>query len=467
MSISRREALLAIGGAAALSTGCGRVAAEVRRRRKSEPWSEPKDAKVARLLDRMTFGWSANEEAAYASLGHQAYVEKQLAAGFEEPFELTLQLQNLDCLRMQSVELMELPRGRVIQQLQAASILRAVYSPNQLRERMVDFWSNHFNIYSGKADGAFFKGNQEEQIIRADALGNFHTMARSMAKSPAMLVYLDNNQNHQSHPNENYARELMELHTLGIHGGYSQKDVQEVSRCLTGWTMEDRRFGGLFEGNLKPKAKGSFRFNEKDHDNGEKVVLGHVIPAGGGESDGERVLDILLAHPSTGKYLARKLVMFFTGVRNEALETAVASQYQSSKGDIKTMLKPILESELLYSGDPILRRPFEFMCAALRHSGAITDGGSGLQNHLRNLGQPMYEWPMPDGYPTDQLSWTNKVLPRWQFAYDLALGKIENTMVKPDSMPMVDGLKSTGSGLSPERQRALALKLSSPQFQYM
>lgn len=472
MALSRREALLlggavAIGGAVA-SSGCGRVAAEVRRRRKTEPWSEPKDPKVARLLDRMTFGWSANEESVYTSLGHQAYVEKQLAMGFQEPLELTLQLQNLDCLRMQGFELIEIPKPRVIQQLQAAAILRAVYSPNQLRERMVDFWSNHFNIYSGKSDAAFYKGNQEELIVRKEALGNFHSMARGMAKSPAMLLYLDNNQNGKKGPNENYARELLELHTLGIHGGYTQEDVQEVSRCLTGWTIEERNpLERLGARDYEPRARGSFWFNKDDHDDGAKIVLGVKIPAGGGVKDGEMVLDIALNHPSTGKHLARKLVMFFTGSRNEALESTVSAAYKSTQGDIKTMVKPILESEFLHSGAPILRRPFEFMCASLRHSAAITDGGNDLQAHLRTLGQAMYEWPMPDGYPTDQLSWTNKVLPRWQFAYDLAHGKIPNTMVQPDSMPIVDGIKSSGSGLSAERQRALALKLSSPQFQYM
>lgn len=465
MSISRRDALI-LGGAAALA-GCGRVATEVRRRKKVEPWREPSDPETTRLLDRMTFGWSTEEEATYASLGHDKYVERQLKADFDEPVELSLQLQNLDCLRMQAVELMELPRGRVIQQLQAAAILRGVYSPNQLKERMIDFWSNHFNVYSQKKDGAFFKGTQEEQILREHALGNFREMAKKMARSPAMLLYLDNEQNSKEHPNENYARELLELHTLGIYGGYTQKDIQEVARCLTGWKMETRYLGGFLQGNTRPKAKGSFRFDEKVHDNGEKLVLGKRISANGGESDGDQVLEIVLDHPASGKHLARKLVMFFTGSRSETLEEAVAKAYGDSKGDIAAMVRPILLSEELTKGDPILRRPFDFLCAALRRSGAITDGGPALQEYLRKLGQPMYEWPMPDGYPVDQLSWANTILPRWQFAYDVAFGKIPNTTVKADAMPMIATIMGKGSGLTKERQRLLASHLAAPEFQYM
>lgn len=465
MSLTRRDALI-IGGAAAITAaGCGRVATEVRRRKKAEPWREPSDPKTTRLLDRMTFGWSAEEETRYASLGHDQYVDKQLKAEFDEPLELTVQLQNLDCIRMNGFELMEIPKGRVIQQLQCAAIVRAVYSPNQLREKMVDFWSNHFNIYSPKKDGAFYKGNEEELIIRKEALGNFGNMARAMAKSPAMLMYLDNELNVKEHPNENYARELLELHTLGILGGYTQKDVQEVARCLTGWKVENR--GPIAQRKFPPSAKGSFRFDKDAHDTGEKMVLGQRIPAGRGIEDGDQVLDIALAHTSTAKHLARKLVVFFTGSRSESLEKTVSDIYLAKKGDIQSMIRPILLSPELGTGEPILRRPFDFLCSALRRSGAITDGGPALQQYLRNLGQPMYEWPMPDGYPVDQISWANTVLPRWQFAYDLAFGKIANTTIKAESMPVLASLEGKGSGLSKDRMRLLANHLAAPEFQYM
>ena len=465
MSLSRRDAIL-LGGAAALAAGgCGRIATEVRRNKKIEPWREPSDPKITRLLDRMTFGWSADEEATYVSMGHKAYIDKQIKADFEEPLDLTFQLGNLDCLRMQSVELMDIQRERVIEELQCAAILRATYSPNQLKERMVDFWSNHFNIYSQKKDGAFFKSAEEEEIIRENALGSFPIMATKMAQSPAMLLYLDNEQNIKEHPNENYARELLELHTLGIYGGYTQKDIQEVARCLTGWKVEDR--GPLNQKQFPPVAEGSFRFDKEAHDDGAKTVLGHRIPAGGGVHDGEMVLAIVVHHPSTSKHLARKLVKFFTGSQSESLEKTVADAYVTSQGDIATMIRPILLSEELLTGDAIIRRPLDFICASLRRAAAITDGGPDIQRYLRKLGQPMYEWPMPDGYPVDQLSWANTILPRWQFAYDLSFGKIANTTIKAEAMPFISKIQGEGSGLTKERMRLLAGHLSAPEFQYM
>jgi uncharacterized protein (DUF1800 family) len=282
----------------------------------------------------LTFGWSSQEEHTFQELGKEQYLESQLRATFPEPLELTLQVQSLDAIRLQAVELMEIPRARVVEQLQSAAILRATYSPNQLKERMVDFWSNHFNIYSGKADGAFFKGNEEEQIVRKFALGKFPEMLKSMTKSPSMLVYLDNQLNFKGHPNENFARELLELHSLGIDGGYTQKDIQEVARCLTGWAMETRF--------LRPK--GSFRFDEERHDLGAKVVLGLKIPSGGGLSDCEAVLDLLANHPSTAKHLARKLVTHFTGGRHEELEKKVATQYANTGGDISAMMRVIVQA---------------------------------------------------------------------------------------------------------------------------
>lgn len=466
MSVSRRNAILIGGaslGAVALS-GCGRVASEVRRRKNAEPWREPSDSKTTRLLDRITFGWSSEEESLYTSLGHDAYIERQLKGDADEPLELQMQLGSIDAINMQSVELMDFPRERVIEDLQCAAILRATYGSNQLLEKMVDFWSNHFNIYSQKKDGAFFKGIEEEEIIRKNALGNFGVMAQAMSKSPAMLMYLDNEQNIKAHPNENYARELLELHTLGILGGYTQKDVQEVARCFSGWKVEDRHI--LAQHQFPPVAQGSFRFDKDVHDDGPKIVLGQIIPSGGGVKDGERVVEIALAHPSTAKHLARKLVRYFTGARSEALEAKVADAYLKSKGDVPSMLRPILGSDELLAGEPILKRPFSFMIASLRRSGAITDGGPAMQEHLRKLGQPMYEWPMPDGYPVDQLNWSNIILPRWQFAYDLAFGKIANTTIKADSLPMIESIVGKGSGLTKERMRLLANHLSAPEFQY-
>jgi uncharacterized protein (DUF1800 family) len=442
MAISRRDLILGAGVAGASLTGCARVATEYRRRTHDFAFAEPKVSEDEKFLNRVTFGWSTEEQKTLSALGRQEYINRQLKADFEEPIELTLQVQSLDCVRMQSVELMEIPKGRVIEQLQCAAILRATYSPNQLRERLVDFWSNHFNIYSGKADGAFFKGNEEEQIIRKHALGSFPEMLKAIAHSPSMLVYLDNQLNVKGHPNENFARELLELHSLGIDGGYSQKDIQEVARCLTGWRMEDRRF----------KLKGSFRFDPSQHDEGMKRVLGTVIPPNGGKRDGALVLDLLVEHPATAKHLAKKLVTHLTGSRNEALEQIVVEKYRSSKGNIAEMVRPIVESEALMSGTPRLRRPFDFLVASLRRTNALTDGGVALQRELAKMGQLLYDWPLPDGYPVDQISWATNMLPRWQFGYDLTHGKVKNT-----SIP--------GSVLAQRNPSQLARILATPDFQ--
>src|SRR5476651_2669424 len=181
--------------------------------------------------------------------------------------------------------------NRVAKEAATRSLLRDLYSTNQLQEQMTWFWLNHFNVHLYKSNLRVLVGDYEDQAIRPHALGKFRDLLSATVHHPAMLRYLDNEQNAAGHINENYARELMELHTLGVNGGYTQHDVIEVARCFTGWTIEDPRKGG------------GFLYNDKTHDKGEKVVLGHVIPAGGGMEDGEKVLDILAHHPSTAKFI--------------------------------------------------------------------------------------------------------------------------------------------------------------------
>ena len=301
--------------------------------------------------------------------------------------------------------------------LQQAAILRAVYSRHQLQERLVDFWTNHFNIYARKGDGTYFLPADQIKVIRPNALGKFPELLKASAHSPAMLSYLDNNVNQKGRANENYARELMELHTLGVHGGYSQKDVQEVARCFTGWTVENRFL----------RRKGFYRFDESRHDNGEKIVLGHKIPAQGGEKDAEMVLDILVKHPNTAKYISEKLCQHFLGEVAGDWPQKMAQIYLKTGGDIKAMLRPLLMSDEIKTGVPIIKRPFDFLASSLRALGADTDGGQPLQEHLRKMGQPLHLWPMPDGYPTKTESWTGSLLARWNFAIALTHGAIGNT----------------------------------------
>ncbi|HEU4769300.1 MAG TPA: DUF1800 domain-containing protein, partial [Pyrinomonadaceae bacterium] len=223
---------------------------------------------------------------------------------------------------------------RIMAELHASRILRAVYSERQLQEVMVDFWTNHFNVFAGKGADRWLLPAYDRDTIRPHAMGKFSTLLQATAQSPAMLFYLDNFQSvspNANRPraqmmpnaptqqrrgiNENYARELMELHTLGVDGGYTQKDVQEVARCFTGWTIFQPRGGTLAMNSLRGEAArripGTFFFNALTHDDGEKIVLGQKIAAGGGFNDGLKVLDILARHPSTAKFIATKLVRHF------------------------------------------------------------------------------------------------------------------------------------------------------------
>lgn len=370
-----------------------------------------------RLINRVGFGPTPGQVAQVEQIGRERFIEQQLSAELEPDAALQSELSRLDIFNIESAELRDLPEGELLRQLKQSALLRAVYDPNQLRERMVEFWSNHFNLYGRKAFVAWRKPADELQVIRDHALGYFPEMLRQSAKSPAMLEYLDNQVNEVGTANENYARELMELHTLGVHGGYAQQDVQEVARCFTGWTIENRF--------LRPR--GRFRFDENLHDDGEKTVLGHNIPAGGGIKDGEAVLNILANHPSTARFIATKLCKQFLGDASDTWVNKIAGIYERTKGDIRAMLRPLLLSEEIISGPPIAKMPFEFVASALRALHVSTNAGSPINRHLEAMGQPSYEWPMPDGYPYETEAWTGSLLARWNFAAELVRGQIGGT----------------------------------------
>ena len=374
---------------------------------------------TARLVNRVSFGPRAGDVRRVAKMGAASYIDEQLAASLEEEDVLKLRLHGIEVFGTDAIEMRDLQESEVLRQLQKAAFLRAVYSRNQLQERMIDFWSNHFNVYARKGLGAYFTPRDQENVIRQNALGKFPDLLRASAHSPAMLSYLDNEVNRRGVANENYARELMELHTMGVRGGYTQKDVQEVARCFTGWTIEDRFL----------HRRGTFRFDAQAHDNGTKTVLGARIPAGGGQSDGHRVLDILVAHPSTAHFIAGKLCRFFLDNADTNWTPKLARIYQKTNGDIKAMLRPLLLSDELLASPPIVKRPFDFMVSSLRALNADTDGDAALQKHLTDMGQGLYLWPMPDGYPDRTASWTGSLLARWNFALALTFGDIGGTTV--------------------------------------
>lgn len=388
-------------------------------------------------------------------MGRDAYLREQLHPTDEDEPALRILLSRLDVMRVGSAELRDLPEGHVMRQLRQAAILRAVYSRWQVRERVVDFWTNHFNIFAHKGDGAYRKNIDDLAVVRANALGKFPDMVRASARSAAMLGYLDNQVNRKGVANENYARELLELHTLGVYGGYTQKDVSEVARCFTGWTIENRF--------LRPRDR--FRFDPDTHDDGEKFVLGQRIPAKGGIEDGDRVIDIVTRHPSCAKFISTKLTRFFLGDAGNSVQPSVEQVYRDTQGDIAAMLMPILTSDLMLDGPPVLKRPYDYLVSSLRALDANTDGGEAIQSHLDAMGQPLYGWPMPDGYPDRTTAWTGTLLARWNFAHQLVNNEIGGTSIAPEGLapygPLIRGAGADGTSLTD----AAAL-LASPDFQW-
>jgi uncharacterized protein (DUF1800 family) len=325
---------------------------------------------------------------------------------------------------------------QVVTELQRAALLRAVYSERQLNEVLVNFWENHFNIYSQKDADRLLLTSFDRDVVRPYAMGRFRDLLGATAHSPAMLYYLDNWQSTvaRNYPaangkparttggvNENYARELMELHSLGVDGGYTQKDVQEVARCFTGWTIR------------KPNDEGLAYFNPAAHDNGEKNVLGQKITAGGGIGDGEKVLDILARHPSTAKFIATKLARRFVSddPPSSVVERA-ANVFLKSDGSIRDTLRSIITSPEFMSRNAYrakTRSPFEYVAAALRALNAETDADRPMLDWISRTGQPIFGRITPDGYPdrADQWLTTGTLLQRLNFANALVTNLIKGT----------------------------------------
>ncbi len=361
------------------------------------------------------------------------------------------------------------PPQQLTAELQASRILRAVYSERQLQEALVDFWTNHFNVFAGKGADRWFLISYDRDTIRPHTLGKFYDLLKATAESPAMLFYLDNFQsvspdagagrlarqrknlggeqeNAMARPeqqqqrrrrgiNENYARELMELHTLGVDGGYTQKDVQEVARCFTGWTINaPRGYRNAALGETDDRA-GQFRFNPRLHDDGEKVVLGHKIPAGGGVRDGLMVLEILARHPSTAKFIATKLARrFVVDDPSPALVNRAAAAFTKSGGDIRETLRALLTSPEFNSAESYrakIKTPFELAVSSIRALGGETNGGPGLHQWIARMGEPLYLYQAPTGYPDAAANWVNTgaLLERLNFGLALASNRIPGTRV--------------------------------------
>ena len=322
--------------------------------------------------------------------------------------------------------LLNAPQQVVAYDLLESKLLRAIESNRQLAEELDDFWFNHFNVFYDKGSDRFLIPEYERDAIRPNVLGRFRDLLEATAKSPAMLFYLDNFQSVSPDVdaaskrkvkrglNENYGRELMELHTLGVNGGYTQHDVTEVARCFTGWTI------------LEPRKGGGFFYNDKLHDKGEKVVLGHVIPAGGGMNDGEQVLDILATHPSTAHFISRELAQRF--VADDPPDTLVekmAQTFLSTGGDIREVMKTMLNSKEFWSQGAYrakVKTPFEMVASSVRALDATVTDAWALANQVGNLGEPLYRKQEPTGYSNLNSEWVNSaaLINRMNFALQLA-----------------------------------------------
>lgn len=409
---------------------------------------------------------------------------------------------------------------QVLTELMQAKILRAAYSERQLQEVLVDFWFNHFNVFVGKGQVRTYLNEYEREAIRPHVLGKFRDLLQATAESPAMLFYLDNwqstapagvettadsqrermpqlprrrplmpgtvrpganprpgqvarpprtaadlPQNAPRRPrgiNENYARELMELHTLGVDGGYTQKDVQEVARAFTGWTIANPRLGG------------TFRFEPRMHDDGDKVVLGHKIRSGGGKKDGDQVLDILAKHPATARFIATKLARRF--VADEPPKTLVdraAQRFRETDGDLREVVRTIVTSPEFFAAESYrakVKTPFEFVVSAVRATGSDVRNPQLLVGAVRNLGMPLYGSQPPTGYSDKAEAWVNSgaLLNRMNFAVTLTRTTPQITSDALIASALAGEVSETTAGTiakATQKPQALALVLGSPEFQ--
>jgi uncharacterized protein (DUF1800 family) len=495
------------------------------------------DRAIVHVLNRIGFGPRPGDVERIRQMGLQRYLETQLHPEQIADAALVSRLSGFETLGLSSRQiadryqrpLLEARRERradaanatpdtqnkppeAVQQqaalpmmeLSQQKLLRAIYSERQLQEVLTDFWFNHFNVDARKGDARFMLTAYERDTIRPHVLGRFRDLLEADAKSPAMLFYLDNwmsadpNGPHrdqtargprggrgggagqraqalmrpqQPRPNmprglnENYGRELLELHTLGVDAGYTQKDVTEVARAFTGWTID------------QPRQGGGFHFVAALHDDGEKIVLGHRIKAGGGEHDGEQVLDILATHPATARFIATKLVRrFVSDTPPAALVDRAAERFQKTDGDLRAVMTAILTSPEFQSVDTYnakVKTPFEFIVSAMRSTGAEVTDARPLVRSLQQLGMPLYQCQPPTGYKDTADVWINTgaLVNRMNVAQTLASGRTPAVRM-PDTVTALtvvpvnlsDATRATIARATTPPQ-AIALALGSPEFQ--
>ena len=375
-----------------------------------------------------------------------------------------------DSARLKAMNAMGAQR---VQEYLGAKLTRAVVTDHQLQEVMTDFWENHFSVFRGKMPTQFTLLEYDRDVIRPNALGHFRDLLGAVAHSAAMLYYLDNyvsvsdsmhltlnawqtlakaktakdsariranGRKRRGGLNENYGRELMELHTLGVDGGYSQTDVINVARALTGWTLQ------------APREGGGFQFNANAHDAETKTILGHTFPAGRGVEDGEEALDLLARHPSTAKFIATKLVRHFVSdSAPPSLVAKAAAEFTRSDGDIRRVMAVIVSSPEFYARAAVrakVKTPYELVASTYRAMGGVPDSAARSVNLTQQLGQQLYGHLTPEGWPDEALAWMNtgSMLARINFGTSVGAGRVVG--IKPIPWALAAGL--TGLPLNEE-----------------
>ena len=420
-------------------------------------WNTADEPTLARLLDRVTWGNTAQGAQALPPQGVAAYLAAQLRP---TPATLPRAAQaQIDAMAITRTPLPELA-ARMEAQHQAAKaqptedgrkaalkawqqdmralqqeaaerfVLRALYSPTQLREKMTWFWMNHFSVFAGKGNLRVLVGDYEERAIRPHALGRFRDLLGATVRHPAMLHYLDNARNAAGRINENYARELMELHTLGVDGGYSQQDVQELARVLTGVGIA-RQPDSDEPPRMKPALRrhyvrdGLFEFNPQRHDWEPKTLLGQPLRAEG-LAEVDEALDRLARAPATARFITRKIALFLVGDKPPpALLQTLARTFERTDGDIAAVLEALFNTpEFRASLGQRFRDPVHYVLASLRlaHGDAVLPGAEPALGWLQRLAEPLYGRATPDGYPLDAAAWAGSGQMSTRFEIARAIG---------------------------------------------
>lgn len=468
------------------------------------------DQQGVHVSNRLGFGPHPEQIDSVRAMGIERYIQTQLAAeSIPEPQFLIDRLAELETLSLSPMELYRRydpgkpqqsrmmvaatsgPSDQLrspLNQAQQARLLRAIYSPRQLQEVMVDFWYNHFNVSFRKGLDTIWVGAYEQQAIRPHALGKFRDLLGATARHPAMLYYLDNWRNTapdspgarpgSSGLNENYARELMELHTLGVEAGYTQADVLSLAKILTGWGI------CKFE---QPENEDGFCFYPQRHNPGNKVFLGQSI-AGGGIDEVERVLDLLASHPATAKHISYKLAEYFVHDQPPAaLVDRLSKRFLATNGDIRLVLDTLFHSPEFWDQQALgakFKTPYQYVISIIRASGLTAENSYALYPLVQRQGMPVYGCDSPDGYKNTREAWLNPdaMIRRIGLAAVLAQGKLPPTATDPSATPAPgqpldpQGLSKTlGDLFSTRTKQALAaspadlrpaLLLGSPEFMY-